>query len=64
VTPISVNRRDAARLLGVSLSTFRDQIQAELPVVRRGRIRLFPVAALNEWVERNAERPMAEELRA
>ncbi len=60
----ALTRREAAESIGVSLSTFRDQVQPELRVIRRGRVRLIPVAELERWVAENAERPMAEAIAA
>jgi len=46
---------EAAASLGVSEDHFAT-IAHEIPVVRRGRVRLYSVRALEEWLEANAER--------
>jgi len=51
VPPISLRPRQAAAALGISLSTLdRLTRSGDIPVVRQGRIRLFSIAALNEWL--------------
>lgn len=47
----------------MSLDSFERYVQAEVRLVRRGRIRLVPVDELERWLAENAERPMAEQLR-
>lgn len=56
VEPVSVTREIAARMVGVSLSTFERTIQPDLRIVRIGRVRLIPISELRAWVERNSER--------
>ncbi|MDX6588110.1 MAG: hypothetical protein QOI31_2583 [Solirubrobacterales bacterium] len=46
----------------MSLDSFERYVQAEVRLVRRGRLRLVPVADLARWVERSAEKPMFEEV--
>jgi hypothetical protein len=41
----------AAAALGISIDSFERHIQAELKVVRRGRLRLFDVRELERWLE-------------
>lgn len=60
---IALTRAEAAAALGMSLDSFERHAQPELRVVRRGRMRLVPVGELERWLERNAERPLADELR-
>jgi hypothetical protein len=50
----------AAQALGVSRSFFFAAILPELRVVRRGRLRLVPVAELESWLEKNAARVLAD----
>jgi hypothetical protein len=38
----------------VSTDFFADHVQAELRLVRRGRLILVPVRELERWLERNA----------
>lgn len=58
----ALTREEAARSLGMSLDSFERYVQAEVRLVRRGRLRLVPVADLARWVERSAEKPMFEEV--
>lgn len=44
-----LSARDAAALLGVSLSTFKDTVRAELPAVSIGRRVLFDRKDLEAW---------------
>jgi hypothetical protein len=52
---IAVTRRDAAEMLGVSLDYFKDNVQPDLRVIKRGRrfVRI-PVAELERWVRMNS----------
>jgi excisionase family DNA binding protein len=48
---ISLRPRQAAQALGISLSTLERLTRSEaIPVVRQGRIRLYSIAALNDWL--------------
>jgi excisionase family DNA binding protein len=47
---------EAAASLGVGVDFFNDNIRGELRLIRRGSKRLIPVAELERWCERNAER--------
>lgn len=53
--PLAYNRTEAAEALGVSVDFFDDHVAIELPCVRRGRLRLYPVSELERWVARSAE---------
>jgi hypothetical protein len=53
--PLAVNKTRAARLLGVSVDFFDEHLASELRSVRRGSRRLYAVAELEAWLERNAE---------
>ena len=64
VPRIALTRAEAAEALGMSLDSFERHAQPELRLVRRGRLRLVPVRELERWLDRNAERPLAEELGA
>lgn len=55
-TRLTLTRREAALALGVSLDFLEDHVLRELRVVRRGRLRLIPVAELERWVHANATR--------
>ena len=52
---IALTRDEAAVSLGLSLSSFERYVQPHVPCIRRGSLRLFPVAALEKWAEQNAE---------
>jgi hypothetical protein len=61
---LALPRVEAAAALGMSLDSFERYVQAEVRLVRRGRMRLVPVSELRRWLSENAERPMSETLRA
>jgi excisionase family DNA binding protein len=49
---ISLRPRQAALALGISLSTLERLTKAgEVPVVRQGRVRLYSVEALKDWLQ-------------
>jgi excisionase family DNA binding protein len=56
---LACNKTEAADMLGVSVDFFDAHIAAEMPCVRRGRRRLYPVAELKQWLAREAERALA-----
>ena len=56
----TLTREEAARSLGVSVDSFERHIQPELQLIRRGRMRLVPVAELERWVSENAARTLPE----
>jgi len=60
VPRIALTRAEAAASLGLSLNSFERHVQPDLPVVRRGKIRLVPVAELERWVKANAARVLGE----
>ncbi len=51
---IAVTREQAACMLSMSLSHFQRHVQAELPVLYVGRLRLVRVADLEAWAEQRA----------
>ena len=53
---LALTRAEAAASLGVSLDSFERHVQPELRVIRRGRLRLIPVAELERWLDSNASR--------
>jgi hypothetical protein len=55
VPRIALTRREAAESIGVGLTTFKQQVQPQLRMVRRGKVRLIPVTELERWLEENAE---------
>jgi len=55
IEPLLVRVEEAARMLSLSRSTIYEMLDAgELVSVRRGSARRVPVAALREWVARQA----------
>jgi len=58
VPRVALTRAEAAASLGVSLDSFDRHIQPELRIIRRGRLRLVPVAELARWADAAAERTL------
>lgn len=56
LAPIAVSRADAAKALGMSLDSFERNVQADVRMIRRGRLRLVPVSELQAWADANAEK--------
>jgi hypothetical protein len=52
----ALTRAEAAASLGMSLDSFERYVQADVRMVRRGRMRLVPVRELERWLETNAAR--------
>lgn len=55
----ALTKVEAAASLGVSVDSFERHVQAELRLVRRGKLVLVPVAELERWLDRNAARTLA-----
>jgi excisionase family DNA binding protein len=55
---LALTRGEAAAALGLSLDSFERYVQGELPLIRRGRLRLVPVRELERWLELNAARAL------
>lgn len=55
---IALTRAEAAKALGVGLTTFKEKIAPELRVIREGKVRLYPVAELERWADERAERAL------
>ena len=53
---LALSKPDAAKALDISVNSFERHVQPELRVVRRGKLRLFPVAELERWLRENSER--------
>lgn len=53
---IALRTGEAAAALGVSEDFFAAEIAPHVACVRRGRLKLYAVRALEAWVEENAER--------
>lgn len=58
VRAITLTKPQAAAALGVSIDSFERHIQSDLRVIRKGRLRLFPVSELERWADANAERTL------
>lgn len=58
IRPIALTKAEAAAALSMSVDSFERYVQADLRVIRRGRLRLFPVAELERWANENAERTL------
>lgn len=56
VPAVALRADDAARALGVSRDWFDANVAREVPHIRRGRMVLYSVRALERWVEANVER--------
>lgn len=54
---------EAAAAIGTGEDYFNTHVRPELRLVRRGRKVLVPLSELSSWVDRNAERPLGEEIR-
>jgi excisionase family DNA binding protein len=53
---LAYSKAEAAQALGVSVDFLEDHVLPELRVARVGRRRLIPIAELERWLERHAER--------
>ena len=53
---LALTRPEAAQALGVSVDFFDDHLAHELRCIRRGRLRLYPLAELQRWVDVSADR--------
>ncbi len=58
---LALSKPDAAAALDISVNSFERHVQPELRVVRRGKLRLFPVEELERWLRENAERILEEQ---
>lgn len=54
VDRVTLTRPEAATALGISVDSFERHVQPELRLIRRGRMRLVPLAELKRWAERSA----------
>jgi hypothetical protein len=64
VPRIALTREEAAQAIGMSLTSFEQYVQADLRMIRRGKLRLVPVRELEAWCHENAERVLAPDKRA
>jgi len=56
VSRLALTRPEAATALGMSVNSFERHVQPELRLVRRGKLRLIPVAEIERWLDQNADR--------
>lgn len=56
VPVVALRAEEAAAALGVSRDWFDQHVRPEVPHIRRGRMTLFSVKALERWAEANMER--------
>lgn len=57
---LALSKPDAAAALDISVNSFERHVQPEFRVVRRGKLRLFPVAEPERWLRENSERVFEE----
>ena len=55
VPRVALSRQEAAVSLGMSIDSFERHVQPELRLIRRGKLRLVPVAELERWADESAE---------
>jgi excisionase family DNA binding protein len=53
------SRAEAAKSLGMGLTTFEERVQPDLRVIRVGRKVLIPATEITRWIDENAEAPLA-----
>lgn len=58
VPAIALTRPEAAAAVGMSVDSFDRYVAPEVRLVRRGSLRLVPVAELVRWADENAERTL------
>lgn len=58
VPRVALTREEAAASLGVSVDSFERHVQPSVRMIRRGRLRLVPVAELERWAHEEAERTL------
>ena len=64
VPRVALSRQEAAMSLGMSLDSFERHVQPELRLIRRGKLRLVPLAELERWANENAESALVRPRRA
>jgi hypothetical protein len=64
VPRVALSRQEAAMSLGMSLDSFERHVQPELRLIRRGKLRLVPLAELERWANDNAESVFSRSRRA
>lgn len=56
VPRVALTRAEAAAALSMSLDSFERYVQADVRLLRCGRLRLVPVRELERWADENASR--------
>jgi hypothetical protein len=56
VPRLALTRLEAAISLGISVDSFERYVQPHLKLIRRGKLRLVPIAELQRWVDESATR--------
>ena len=51
---LALRLEEAAESIGVSDEFFSQHVRPNVRIVRRGRVKLVPVAELEKWLDRNA----------
>jgi hypothetical protein len=64
VPRIALTREEAGAALGMSLDSFERYVQPSVRMLRFGKLRLVPVAELEAFCDKHAERILAEARRA
>src|SRR4051812_15270219 len=54
---IALTRDEAAAALGMNLNSFERHVQADLRLIRRGKLRLVSVRELERWADAAADDP-------
>ena len=63
VPRLALTVNEAAAAIGISRDAFEARVLPELRSVRLGRRRIIAVAEVTKWLDRNAGRPLEDELR-
>lgn len=56
VPALALQKPQAAAALDMSVDSFDRYVMANVRVIRRGSLRLYPVSELVRWADENAER--------
>ncbi len=54
----ALSQPEAAAALDMSLDSFQRHVAPDLAVIRKGRLRLYPVREIERWVSENAARTL------
>jgi hypothetical protein len=54
VPRLALNQCEAAEALGVSISHFERHIKPDLPVTYTGSLKLYPLAGIQQWLDRQS----------